>query len=143
MEECAICLSSLNDTTKPVRLLNECGHTFHMLCIDRWNEIHTNCPLCRRNLYVRSDFENLAKEINTMSGFRIRYERNKSNHNNNNNLYHKLEIIKNMLLEYKTIRNNGYSADHLASDIGYLVSDINDDLLLTTTTTIRSRAPYD
>ena len=76
-----------------------------------------------------------------MSGFRIRYERNKSNHNNNNNLYHKLEIIKNMLLEYKTIRNNGYSADHLASDIGYLVSDINDDLLLTTTTTIRSRAP--
>ena len=141
MEECAICLSSLNDTTKPVRLLNECGHAFHILCIDRWNEIHSNCPLCRRNLYVRSDFETLAKEINTMSGFRIRYERNKSNHNNNNNLYHKLEIIKHMLLEYKTIRNNGYSADHLASDIGYLVSDINDDLLLTTTTTIRSRAP--
>ena len=129
MEECAICLSSLNDTTKPVRLLNECGHTFHMLCIDRWNEIHTNCPLCRRNLYVRSDFETLAKEINTISGFRIRYERNK-----NNNLYHKLEIIKNMLLEYKTIRNRGYSADHLASHIGYLVSDINDDLLLTSTT---------
>lgn len=25
----------------------DCGHSFHVVCIDRWLNSHINCPLCR------------------------------------------------------------------------------------------------
>ncbi|XP_002519430.2 RING-H2 finger protein ATL7 [Ricinus communis] len=44
--ECVICLGELEDGDK-VRSLPNCGHVFHVPCIDGWLSAHTNCPICR------------------------------------------------------------------------------------------------
>lgn len=42
---CSICLNNQKD--KVIRQLN-CGHKFHIECIDIWFEKNNNCPLCRK-----------------------------------------------------------------------------------------------
>lgn len=42
--QCAVCFSSMNDTTS--RTL-DCGHMFHTRCIDRWKRRSHTCPMCR------------------------------------------------------------------------------------------------
>lgn len=44
--ECVICLGELKEGNK-VRLLPNCGHVFHVPCIDDWFLAHTSCPICR------------------------------------------------------------------------------------------------
>lgn len=119
MFECAICLSTDSNVQETIT----CGHVFHVHCIQQWLELNHSCPLCRQ-VCVFSDAETLVKEINTMSGFHIFYRPDKYS----NEVYHKLQMIKHRLREYRSIRNKGYSADHLASDIGYLVKDVNIDM---------------
>lgn len=53
-ETCSICLSDLTDASGDVlnhdgiRVLPECGHTFHSICIDAWLRRNKKCPLCSR-----------------------------------------------------------------------------------------------
>jgi len=42
---CSICLNNKKD--KVIRQLN-CGHKFHIECIDIWFEKNNSCPLCRK-----------------------------------------------------------------------------------------------
>ncbi|GJZ61364.1 RING-H2 finger protein ATL70-like protein [Tanacetum coccineum] len=45
---CSICLADY----KPVdfvRLLPECGHLFHVKCIDTWLKTRPTCPVCRNS----------------------------------------------------------------------------------------------
>ncbi|CAM0880382.1 unnamed protein product [Alopecurus aequalis] len=44
--DCAVCLSELADGDK-VRELPNCGHAFHVECVDAWLRSRTTCPLCR------------------------------------------------------------------------------------------------
>ncbi|XP_037417611.1 E3 ubiquitin-protein ligase ATL41-like [Triticum dicoccoides] len=44
--DCAVCLSELADGEK-VRELPNCGHSFHVECVDAWLRSRTTCPLCR------------------------------------------------------------------------------------------------
>ncbi|CAM0880384.1 unnamed protein product [Alopecurus aequalis] len=44
--DCAVCLSELVDGDK-VRELPNCGHAFHVECVDAWLRSRTTCPLCR------------------------------------------------------------------------------------------------
>jgi autocrine motility factor receptor len=44
-EVCAVCRDPL-DTAKRL----PCGHMFHSLCLQRWLEVKTACPTCRRHL---------------------------------------------------------------------------------------------
>jgi hypothetical protein len=44
--ECAVCLEEFEDGEKG-RTLPNCGHGFHLDCIDMWLHSHSTCPLCR------------------------------------------------------------------------------------------------
>lgn len=45
-EECAVCLSFLEDGNV-ARTLPNCKHTFHAECIDKWFDSNSTCPICR------------------------------------------------------------------------------------------------
>ncbi|XP_066388829.1 RING-H2 finger protein ATL8-like [Miscanthus floridulus] len=51
LAECAICLSEFTPREE-VRVLPQCGHAFHVACIDTWLAAHSSCPSCRRVLVV-------------------------------------------------------------------------------------------
>ncbi|KAM3411148.1 hypothetical protein ACQJBY_003034 [Aegilops geniculata] len=44
---CAICLGEFVDGEK-VRVLPQCGHGFHVRCVDAWLVSQSSCPTCRR-----------------------------------------------------------------------------------------------
>lgn len=47
-EECSICYEDL--IIEVVEL--ECKHIYHKVCIDKWLQDHTTCPLCRNDLIL-------------------------------------------------------------------------------------------
>lgn len=49
--DCAICLAEYVDGDE-IRVLPQCGHGFHVLCIDTWLGSHSSCPSCRQILVV-------------------------------------------------------------------------------------------
>ncbi|XP_016201329.1 RING-H2 finger protein ATL8 [Arachis ipaensis] len=49
--ECAICLSDFAAGDE-IRVLPQCGHGFHVACIDTWLGSHSSCPSCRQVLAV-------------------------------------------------------------------------------------------
>lgn len=46
---CAVCLGEYEDRDF-LRILPQCGHTFHANCIDAWLRQHATCPVCRIHL---------------------------------------------------------------------------------------------
>ncbi|KAK8942403.1 RING-H2 finger protein ATL1 [Platanthera zijinensis] len=44
--ECSVCLMAFEDGEE-VRQLPQCGHVFHVACIDMWLHSHSSCPVCR------------------------------------------------------------------------------------------------
>jgi hypothetical protein len=42
---CVICLSEYEKNEK-IRILNNCSHSFHKSCIDKWLKSKGKCPLC-------------------------------------------------------------------------------------------------
>ncbi|KAF8113683.1 hypothetical protein N665_0046s0034 [Sinapis alba] len=49
--ECAICLTEFSNGDE-LRVLPQCGHGFHLTCIDTWLGSHSSCPSCRQILVV-------------------------------------------------------------------------------------------
>ncbi|KAM7259381.1 hypothetical protein ACFE04_015122 [Oxalis oulophora] len=49
--ECAICLAEFVSEDE-IRVLPQCGHVFHVSCIDTWLGSHSSCPSCRQILVV-------------------------------------------------------------------------------------------
>lgn len=49
--DCAICLSEFA-AGEEIRVLPQCGHGFHVSCIDAWLRSHSSCPSCRQILVV-------------------------------------------------------------------------------------------
>ncbi|XP_023729684.1 RING-H2 finger protein ATL8 [Lactuca sativa] len=49
--ECAICLAEYA-VGDEIRLLPQCGHGFHVGCIDVWLGSHSSCPSCREILVI-------------------------------------------------------------------------------------------
>ncbi|PON84389.1 43kDa postsynaptic protein [Trema orientale] len=45
---CSICLADYNDSDM-LRLLPDCGHLFHLTCVDPWLRQHPTCPICRNS----------------------------------------------------------------------------------------------
>ncbi|KAL8514435.1 hypothetical protein ACS0TY_013519 [Phlomoides rotata] len=51
LSDCAICLSEFA-AGEEIRVLPQCGHGFHVGCIDTWLRSHSSCPSCRQVLVV-------------------------------------------------------------------------------------------
>ncbi|CAK9321353.1 unnamed protein product [Citrullus colocynthis] len=49
--ECAICLAEFTEGEE-IRQLPQCGHCFHVSCVDTWLGSHSSCPSCRQILVV-------------------------------------------------------------------------------------------
>ncbi|KAJ0462612.1 putative transcription factor C2H2 family [Helianthus annuus] len=49
--DCAICLAEYADGDE-IRVLPQCGHGFHVECIDKWLGSHSSCPSCRQILVI-------------------------------------------------------------------------------------------
>ncbi|KAK9182837.1 hypothetical protein WN944_025985 [Citrus x changshan-huyou] len=47
--ECAVCLNEFQENEK-LRIIPNCGHVFHIDCIDVWLQSNANCPLCRTSI---------------------------------------------------------------------------------------------
>ncbi|KAJ9182262.1 hypothetical protein P3X46_006277 [Hevea brasiliensis] len=47
--ECAVCLNEFQEDEK-LRIIPNCGHVFHIDCIDVWLQNNANCPLCRNSI---------------------------------------------------------------------------------------------
>ncbi|KAL3536014.1 hypothetical protein ACH5RR_004475 [Cinchona calisaya] len=43
---CSICLADYSNSDMQ-RLPPECGHLFHLKCVDPWLRLHPTCPVCR------------------------------------------------------------------------------------------------
>ncbi|GAB2258265.1 hypothetical protein Droror1_Dr00014425 [Drosera rotundifolia] len=43
---CSICLGKYKKKDV-LRVLPDCGHVFHMMCVDPWLRINASCPVCR------------------------------------------------------------------------------------------------
>jgi Ring finger domain len=43
---CSICLADYKDTDV-LRVLPDCGHMFHVTCVDLWLKSRPTCPVCR------------------------------------------------------------------------------------------------
>ncbi|KAL6336140.1 hypothetical protein AAG906_011022 [Vitis piasezkii] len=43
---CSICLADYKGSDM-LRLLPDCGHLFHLKCVDPWLRLHPTCPVCR------------------------------------------------------------------------------------------------
>ncbi|PIA56917.1 hypothetical protein AQUCO_00700934v1 [Aquilegia coerulea] len=49
--DCVICLTEFMEGEE-IRILPQCGHGFHVGCIDTWLGSHSSCPSCRQILVV-------------------------------------------------------------------------------------------
>ncbi|XP_073147094.1 RING-H2 finger protein ATL8-like [Henckelia pumila] len=55
-DDCAICLAEFA-AGEEIRVLPQCGHGFHVGCIDMWLESHSSCPSCRQ-IFVAARCQN-------------------------------------------------------------------------------------
>ncbi|KAH7669347.1 Zinc finger RING/FYVE/PHD-type protein [Dioscorea alata] len=49
--DCAICLAEFAEGDE-IRILPQCEHGFHAVCVDTWLGSHSSCPFCRQILIV-------------------------------------------------------------------------------------------
>ncbi|KAM0946806.1 putative transcription factor C2H2 family [Dioscorea sansibarensis] len=53
LAECPICLAEFAEGDE-IRILPQCGHGFHVRCVDKWLGSHSSCPSCRQVLVLAS-----------------------------------------------------------------------------------------
>jgi hypothetical protein len=63
--ECAIYLAEFADGDS-VRVLPQCGHGLHVVCVDAWLRTHDTCPSCRSPIVVATESSRPALETPTV-----------------------------------------------------------------------------
>lgn len=59
---CAVCLGEYEDRDS-LRILPQCGHAFHVNCIDAWLRHHPTCPVCRIHLQSSPTRRNILSPL--------------------------------------------------------------------------------
>ncbi|WOL16838.1 hypothetical protein Cni_G25626 [Canna indica] len=67
LAECPICLAEFVEGDE-IRILPQCGHGFHVGCIDTWLGSHSSCPSCRRVLVVAAAQPSRCQRCGASSG---------------------------------------------------------------------------
>ncbi|KAI4351220.1 hypothetical protein L6164_005598 [Bauhinia variegata] len=57
---CSICLVDFTEVDE-LRMLPDCGHLYHLNCVDSWLKLHATCPICR-NSPVRASKTSMPAE---------------------------------------------------------------------------------
>ncbi|XP_059283287.1 RING-H2 finger protein ATL8-like [Lycium ferocissimum] len=65
--ECAICLLEYVEGDE-IRVLPNCGHRFHLQCVDTWLVSNSSCPTCRQILVVARAPCRKCGEVPAMAG---------------------------------------------------------------------------
>lgn len=75
-DECSICMESI--TTKRSVVLN-CGHAFHIECINEWRSQKGTCPLCRKLTRASNNrkYKNSNNSNNTNNSKRLLHNKPK------------------------------------------------------------------
>ncbi|KAL5709052.1 RING-type E3 ubiquitin transferase [Ranunculus cassubicifolius] len=66
---CSICLSDYENTDM-LRQLPDCGHLFHMKCVDPWLHLHPTCPVCR-NTPIATPVSTPLVEVVRLSHYQV------------------------------------------------------------------------
>ncbi|KAF2561005.1 hypothetical protein F2Q70_00016229 [Brassica cretica] len=88
--ECAICLTEFAAGDE-LRVLPQCGHGFHVSCIDTWLGSHSSCPSCRQILVGIARCQKCGGLPGSSSSGPepdTRIKQDDPNSNNNDNLSH-------------------------------------------------------
>ncbi|XP_052175972.1 RING-H2 finger protein ATL70-like [Diospyros lotus] len=59
---CSICLADYKGSDM-LRLLPDCGHLFHLRCVDPWLRLHPTCPVCRATSPVTTPLSTPLAEV--------------------------------------------------------------------------------
>ena len=64
---CTICHSTFTNG-EVTRSINNCGHVFHIQCIEQWFRTHNTCPICRQPVQSinSANSTNTAGNTNTL-----------------------------------------------------------------------------
>ncbi|KAI4339278.1 hypothetical protein MLD38_024238 [Melastoma candidum] len=60
--QCTVCLSEYHHEDI-LRILPNCGHSFHATCIDMWLQQHPTCPVCRVSLREHPEKRRLMQPL--------------------------------------------------------------------------------
>ncbi|KAJ0039635.1 hypothetical protein Pint_28746 [Pistacia integerrima] len=87
--DCAICLGEFAEGDE-MRMLPQCGHGFHVVCIDKWLASHSSCPSCRQILVVARCKNCGGGGGASVTEAQVKAEEDSAsnaNNNNNNNVF--------------------------------------------------------
>ncbi|KAK7261440.1 hypothetical protein RIF29_27752 [Crotalaria pallida] len=78
--DCVICLGEFEDS-EWLKHLPNCNHGFHVCCIDKWFQSHSNCPLCRSPVHRVANQEYSVSSYTLLEPLRREnYSRDRSAH---------------------------------------------------------------
>lgn len=80
VRRCTVCLAEYNEEDK-LRILPNCGHSFHASCIDIWLHKQSTCPVCRislnelpeRKRFMQPMFSSAIRPQYSMQSINVRY----------------------------------------------------------------------
>ncbi|KAL0909900.1 hypothetical protein M5K25_020809 [Dendrobium thyrsiflorum] len=104
--QCSVCLGDYQAEDRLQRL-PQCGHTFHVDCIDHWLVSNTTCPLCRISLIpaIKAAADSVNQE----------YQENQADGSQRQSF----AVHDNVDLESERIYDNELSADDLPREVEF------------------------
>lgn len=68
--QCIICLAEYEEK-EDLRVMPDCGHTFHLSCIDTWLKKQSTCPVCRFSVQESFERKQMVGPVQSFDSSRI------------------------------------------------------------------------